>query len=262
MQSPVRFKPELLRKPLLRRQDVVTLLRHFALITYYVEPEKIRPILHPRFRPTLIETPQGPRALLSVVPFEDEGFHFVGLPFLRWHFGQTNYRIYVEDEQTGEQAVWFLGTTLASWTVNIPHYLWKLPWHKAKMQFTCHYDEKNRRYTNYRVSTQSDWASAELSLSDSGQPITEIAGFDDLEKGLITLTHPLRGYYWRRDGQLGGYNIWHDQLHLTYGEAIQAEFGLPDRLGLVARGDLSQIHSVMLQPLTEFAIYLPPKRIL
>lgn len=72
--------------------DVVTTLAHFAIITYTVPAEILRPMIPERFELELIDTDHGPRALMSVVPFEDRDFRFAALPFAKLRFGQTNYR--------------------------------------------------------------------------------------------------------------------------------------------------------------------------
>lgn len=237
--------------------DVVTTLAHFAIVTYMVEPEHLRPHVHQRFALDTITAPDGSqKALISVVPFEDRDFRFVRFPFYKWHFGQTNYRAYVTDKQTGEHVVWFFGTSLASATVAIPRYLWQLPWHRADIRFDT--EVVDGRYQRYRMTTRSDWAEADLVLHDTGKAPQALIGFSDLEAGLLLLTHPMRGYYYRRDGKLGGYNIWHDRLQMTMGEASVANFALLDHLGLVEIGDLSTLHSILIQPETEFTIYLPP----
>ena len=270
--KPLRFTTDMLTKKPPNGFDVETTLAHFAIITYMVDPAVLRPHLHPRFELDCILAPDGTeKALLSIVPFIDQDFRFVRLPFAKWRFGQTNYRVYATDTQTGEHIVWFLGTVLDSVTVNIPRHMWKLPWHKAKIGFDVAYDAANGRYSNgtngryttYRMTTQSQWAPATLELEDSGQPIQALPGFPDLETGLVLLTHPLRGYYYRRNGTLGGYTIWHDKLQLTQGQVITAHFPLLDRLGLVKNGGLTAqrptvVHSVLIQPQTEFTIYLPP----
>ena len=240
--------------------DVVTMLEHFAIITYLVDPAALRPHIDERFEPDCVTAADGSeKALLSVVPFLDRDFRFVRFPFFKWRFGQTNYRAYVTDRTTGEHAVWFFGTSLASWTVNIPYYIWRLPWYQATINFDVAWDESAQRYSRYQFTTDSEWAPAQCTLEDSGAAVQELAGFPDLETGKVLLTHPLKGYYYRRDGSLGSYSIWHDKLQLTSGRAIQANFPLLDRLGLVKEGDLDAIHSVLIQPATEFTIYLPPK---
>lgn len=239
--------------------DVETTLVHFAIITYMVEPATLRPHLHERFDPSCIIAPDGTlKALISVVPFVDQDFRFARCPWPTWQFGQTNYRAYVTDTVTGEQVAWFFGTSLASATVAIPHLLWQLPWHHARIHFTTTYDHTQKRYIAYRMETKSRWAPATLELADTGLPPCELLGFPDLEAGLVLLTHPLRGYFYRRDGKLGSYAIWHDKVQPTVGHVVSARWPLLHGLGLVEEGALSAVHSVLLQPKIAFTIYLPP----
>ena len=259
----LQFTKDLLTRPELSGIDAVTTLRHFAIISYAIEPERLLPHLHPRFEPELITDERGhSKALISVVPFLDVDFRYANCPWPKFSFGQTNYRIYVRDNETGEHAVWFLGTTLDSWTVKIPHYLWKLPWHPGRMRFDCCYSDSMQRYLKYRMQTSNGWAPVRVSLSDTGQPIDSLIGFPTLEAGLVVLTHPLRGYYYRLDGKMGSYKIWHDRLKLTQGSCLEADFTLLDRLDLVPRNQQLQTHSVLLQYETEFTIYLPPSVVL
>ncbi|MFT7617152.1 MAG: hypothetical protein ACI97A_000786 [Planctomycetota bacterium] len=256
--NEISFNQEMLTKKTPGLFDVETTLAHFAIVTYYVDPESLRVHIDERFEPDCVETPDGKKALVSVVPFLDRDFRYVRFPWLQWEFGQTNYRAYVTDKETGEHVAWFFGTVLDSIFVNIPRHLWKLPWHRAKIRFDTSYDKEQARYTRYRMSATSDWASAELELEDSGQELKSLDGFLSLESGRVILTHPMIGAFNRRDGRLGSYSIWHDKLELTTGRAVTARFPLLHRLGLVEKGDLSGLHSVLIQPRTEFTIYLPP----
>lgn len=86
----------------------------------------------------------------------------------------------------------------------------------------------------------------------------QLAGFGPLEAGLVVLTHPLRGYFFRTDGAVGSYAIWHDRAAPTVGHVQEARYPLLASLGLVEAGDLGPIHSVLLQPAIDFTIYLPP----
>jgi uncharacterized protein YqjF (DUF2071 family) len=259
--TPARFADVSLERPDTRWCDVVTQLRHFAIVTYTVDPEKLRPLIHPRFELDCIIDSQGrQRALMSIVPFEDRDFHFVGAPWARFGFGQTNYRVYVTDRETGQRVVWFFGTTLGSWTVGVPRHLWKLPWHAGRFRFDCEWDAGARRYQRYALRTQSDWAPLEMELADTGEPVRSLEGFDDLEHGLFILTHPLTGFFHRRDGRLGSYRVWHDRLQCTSGRMVSARIGLFERLGLVSPQEQQHPHSVLIQPETEFTILLPPRR--
>src|SRR5262245_34028098 len=111
----LRFTPDLLRKPPVTAWSAETTLRHFAIVTYWVEPDSLRPHLHPRFAPDVVRTGDGrAQALVSVVTFLDHDFRFAAVPWFARSFGQTNYRCYVTDTATGEHVVWFFGTCLSS----------------------------------------------------------------------------------------------------------------------------------------------------
>lgn len=262
MTVPTVFTSAMLTRPALAGLDVLANLEHFAIISYAVPPERVRPHVDSRFELDCFVGADGaPRVWVSVVPFEDQDFRLAAVGWPRFRFGQTNYRTYVIDRQTGERAVWFFGTTLDSWFVVVPRNVWKLPWHRGRVRFSCDFDEKENRYTRYRMVTKSAWAPVELEIEDSGRPVSALEGFPDLEAGLVALTHPLTGVYYRRDGQLGTYGIWHDRLQCTSGRIVKARFGLLERLGIATRAEQAAPHSVLLQRRTEFAIHLPPRRL-
>jgi hypothetical protein len=192
------------------------------------------------------------------VPFEDAGFHFVRLPIVRFHFCQTNYRIYVIDKRTGERVVWFLGTTLGSWTVHMSRLLWKIPWHSARYQTQHRWDGVNDRYAQFRYDVKSRWASATIDLRDTGEPVACVPGFTNRDDMMLCLTHPVVGYYHRLDGVLGSYSVSHDLLTITRAEPVELYFGLFERLGVLSREEMLTPHSVFLCPKTEFHIYMPP----
>ncbi|GAB1422262.1 hypothetical protein MASR2M15_24850 [Anaerolineales bacterium] len=257
----LRFTDDLLQEPRTKILDVRTQLKHFALINYAIPVERVRPHVDARFELDAYQAEDGKSYVwVSVVPFEDVQFHFVNFRWLQFHFGQTNYRTYIIDRQTGERGVWFFGTVLGGWPVIIPRYIWRLPWHYGKIRFDCVYDTHAQRYSRYQLSTDSDWANLELELEDTGKPISKLKDVEDLEDGLVRLTHPLLGVYYRNDGTLGQYRVWHDRLHCTEGQVKQAKFNLLMRLGLFKHEEEAlQPHSVFIQHQTEFIIQLPPQ---
>ena len=258
----LQFTPGLLTKPFPRGLAVETTLQHFAIVTYWVDESSLRQLIHSRFEPVcLAVNGRSPRALVSVVTFLDRDFRFAAFPYVKRSFGQTNYRAYVQDTQTGEQVAWFFGTCLDSVSVVVPRYLWRLPWYRARMEFDCRYDQAAARYSAYKVRTHSGWAPARLAVEDSGKPLVALAGISNLEAGLVLLTHPMRGYFFRSDGALGTYTVWHDRTLPTVGKIQEASYPLLQRLGLVDDGDRKDIHSVLLQRSIDFTIYLPPSRV-
>src|SRR5262245_10316331 len=104
----LRFTPGLLTRPAPRGLAVETTLQHFAIVTYWVTVADLQRHLHPRFAPVALDDGRGGRrALVSVVTFLDRDFRFVAFPWITRSFGQTNYRAYVVDGETGEQVAWF-----------------------------------------------------------------------------------------------------------------------------------------------------------
>lgn len=256
-----RFAEHLTIRPKTSGIDIVSTLRHFAIITYTVDVERLAALLPARFEPTTVTLDGQTHGLLSVVPFLDDDFTFTNIPFPKLQMGQTNYRAYVRDRESGELAVWFFGTSLDSWTNVVPHRLWRLPWHAGRIRFDCELDEATGLYRSYAMETASKWAPARVRLSQAAEMASQphnLAGFPDDETGLVVLTHPLTGYYYRRDGKLGSYHIWHDRLALKPASLVSAEFGLLERLGLVSQAEQQTPHSVLLMPETVFTIYLPP----
>lgn len=258
----LRFTPTLLSKPVPRGLAAETTLLHFVIVTYVVDPLALRTHLHPRFEPDCIGTDgAAPQALVSVVTFLDRDFRFVACPWFKSSFGQTNYRSYVTDTVTGDHVAWFFGTCLDSLSVAIPRYGWRLPWHRARMAFDCRYDERTNRYSSFNVETRSRWAPALLEIEDSGEPPRELTGFSNLEAGLVLLTQPTRGFFFRQDGALGSYSIWHDRLRPSVGKVKGAQYRLLQKLGLIPEGECRNVHSVLIQRSVDFTIYLPPVKI-
>lgn len=94
----LKFTSELLTRPAISPGDVETSLEHFAIVSYAVAPERVRPHVHPSFDLDCFVGPDGkPFVGVSMVPFEDQDFRFAALPWLKFRFAQTNYRTYVID---------------------------------------------------------------------------------------------------------------------------------------------------------------------
>lgn len=245
-------------RPAPRGIDVQCGLQHFAIITYAVPAERFHGLFPARFRLDTVDIDGCAMGLLSVVPFVDVDFTSAVFPFPKFTMGQTNYRIYIIDTESGERCVWFLGTTLDSWTLLVPRHAWKLPWHAGTVRFDCVFDQATGTYARYRMHTRSDWADAAVELAQSGDEHFDFPGFPDSESARVYLTHPLAGFYHRRDGKLGTYRVWHPELAVKPARLLSARFDLLSRLGLVREAEQQSPYSVLIEPLNEFTIYLPP----
>jgi uncharacterized protein YqjF (DUF2071 family) len=245
-----------LPRPAVRWRDVVTTLGDFAIITYAVDPAALAATLPAGFAPDVFTLADGSRrAFVSAVPFQDQDFRFGFAPWLKFRFGQTNYRAYVTYQ--GRRCVWFFGTSLATPWVAIPRYGWKLPWHHDRIRIRASW--QGERCVRYQLRTTGAWGAAEADLAGTDEPTGVLDGFADAEETAVVLTHPLAGYYHRRDRRLGGYAVWHQRLELRRGAATHTRFDVFTRLGLVRPG--AAPHSVLLQRSTEFVILLPPRRL-
>lgn len=243
--------------------DIRSTLLHFALINYSVPIERLRPHL-PSERFDIVPFSIGGRrcGLLSVVPFLDDDFRFVKIaPFLKFRFAQTNHRLYVIDRKSGEHVVWFFGTTLGSRVVHLARGLWRIPWHYARYQWDCTFDESVGRYTTYRWQIMSPWSSGEIELEDTGRPAGTVDGFDSLQQMQLILTHPVEGFFRRLDGRLGTYSVWHDEISLRIAHPRLLYFSLYERLNIMTREEMSRPHSVFLCPSVVFDVHMPPRKV-
>ena len=258
MQSKLNFYDILHPCPQTKGIDVVSTLQHFAIVTYAVDPSRLEHLLPKRFKLDTVEIEGETKALLSVVPFYDLDFRPALLNFPKLSMGQTNYRIYVVDSKSGEKVVWFIGTTLDSWSTVVPAYVWKLPWYRGRIQFSCDYDAVNQVYKTYSMTTTSDWAPAHLKLKQEVEMPFTLEGFEGKESALVFLTHPLTGYFHRQDGKVGTYGVWHKQLQVKPAKLISAHFELLSKINILTQVEQQHPHSVLVQAEAEFTIFLPP----
>lgn len=258
MQEKRKLKDYLIDRPKPKGIDIHCGLKHFSIITYAVPAERFQGILPERFQLDTVDINGKKMGLISVVPFIDVDFTSAVFLFPKFTMGQTNYRIYIIDTKTGERCVWFLGTVLDSWTLTVPKYLWNLPWHAGKISFDCTLNEASGLYDKYHMETQSSWAEASVDLAQSESDLFDFPGFPDTESALVYLTHPLAGFYYRRDKKLGTYRVWHKDLDVKPAKLRSAKFKLLSDLGIVPESEQQDPYSVLIEPINEFTIYLPP----
>ncbi len=214
--------------------DIRSDLLHFALINYAVPKTRLEPYIpSERFEILEFDIDGNRQAMLSVVPFVDADFSFYRLfPWFKFRFPQTNHRVYVIDKATGEPVVWFFGTTLGSRVVHLARALWRIPWYGARYHVDCLFDETVGRYKTYQMGIKSEW---------------------------LILTHPVDGYFYRLDGRIAGYAVWHEIIPLTSGKPRHLYFSLYEKLGIMTREEMQQPTSIFLCPRIPFEIYMPPK---
>jgi len=235
--------------------DIRSDLLHFALINYAVPKNCLEPYIpSERFEILEFDVDGRQQAMLSVVSFVDADFCFYRLfPWFKFYFPQTNHRLYVIDKATGEPVVWFFGTTLGSRVVHLARTLWRIPWFGARYHVDCLFDEIAGRYKTYQMQIKSDWCAAQIEIEDTGKPVE----LSDDER--LILTHPMDGYFYRLDGRVGGYAVWHELIPLTAGKPRQLYFSLYEKLGIMTKEEMQKPTSIFLCPRTPFEIYMPPR---
>jgi len=232
--------------------DAHSRMRDFAIVTYDVAPDALARHLPRGIAPDVFTLDDGRRrAFVSAVPFHNDDFRPGFFPLFGFAFGQTNYRAYVT--ALGRRCVWFFGTSLASRFVVVPRYVWRLPWHFVRMRFAC--DWGAGRYVH--SATGSEWGDAEIDATITDAPTGRLDGFADEEETALVLTHPLEGFLACRTSGVATYSVWHERLELRRALVSCARFRVFEDLGLV--GTDQAPHSVLVQPKTEFTIYLPPR---
>ena len=239
-----------------RWTDAVTLLRHFALVTFDVDPAALAAVIPATLRPETRWLADGrERAFVSAVSFRDVDFRFRGFEIYRTSFNQTNYRAYVLGPD-GRRAVHFFETTLDSRLSVIPRRLWGMPWYPGHTEIEATWD--GTRCRSYRHVCTGERNAVDAEFAGVDEPLTRFDGFDALEEAAAVLTHPLDGFYVRPSGRLGRYSVWHERLRPSLGRSIRARYEVFERLRLVEPGRVP--HSVLLQPEIEFDVHLPPTR--
>lgn len=112
------------------------------------------------------------RALVSAVSFRDVDFRFRLVPFIRLGMLQTNYRTYVR--AGGARAVWFLGSTLTSRSVEVPRRLWSMPWHRVDATLEVTWDGQVCR--SWRSTVTGSWGGMDVELAGSAEPMGRLDG--------------------------------------------------------------------------------------
>jgi uncharacterized protein YqjF (DUF2071 family) len=234
----------------------LTTLEDIAIVTYDIDPHALAALLPPWIEPEVLTLADGRQhALISAVSFRDVDFRFRLLPFARLGMLQTNYRAYVR--AGGERAVWFLGSTLTSRSVEVPRRLWSMPWHRVDATLEAAWDGPVCR--SWRSTVAGSWGGMDVALSGTPEPMGRLDGMADEAETAMLLTHPLVGYYRRLDGQVAGYRVWHEPMHPTQGSALRARYDVLEDAGLVTPGQAP--HSVLMERRSDFIVYLPPTRL-
>lgn len=240
------------RRPAHRPWHATTALDDLALITYAVDPGRLREQLPADFEPEVTEVEGRERGLVSAVPFRDRDFRFRGTPIITLSCGQVNYRAYVR--RRGVRGVWFFGTSLDSRLVAIPRLLWKMPWHRDRIDLEARWSEHG--CDSWSLGVSGGWGPARVVLSDASErPHLDWLG----DLGAPMLLDPVDGWYRRRDGTVGHYSVWHRPLEPLEARVESAHFTVLEDLGLVEPAS-SPVSALVVRSV-DFDVHTPPRRV-
>lgn len=243
----------LVTEPRQRLTDVSSDMLGFAITTWDVAPSLLARQLPHGLEPECFQLRGDERALVSAVTFSNTNFYVGFAPFVKLSCAQTNYRAYVKRD--GRRAVWFFGTSLDSMFVALPRYVWRLPWHRVRVQ-TKH-DLGDHLVYDWRG--EAPGAEERLLLHGTGERLAVLPGFSGAAETHEVLTHPTVGYVRRQNGDVVSYGVSHAPLVMEVATPAEARFELFERLGLVEAGQAP--HSALVQRSTRFLVLLPPRRV-
>ena len=240
--------------------NVHTKLEHFSIITYLVEKEKLEKHIPDEYEIFTLKRDATEYGLISAVTFVDKDFNFKNLfPFYKVNFPQTNYRCYIIDKKNGENCAWFFGTGIGSKLVNIPKYVWKMPWFYS--DYKTIFRLENEIYSEYNIKIKADHADAIIDIVQDANLVFNKLDFESLEEATLILTHPVTGYFNRSDDKIGRYKIWHPKMEISIGKANNLYFEKFEHLNLLNKDQMKNPYSILLTKEIDFIIDLPPKKI-
>ena len=192
-------------------------LLHRSILSYAVPSERVRALVPMEF--TLGETTG-----LAIESFLDSG---------GTNFEQTNYRLHVS--LRGQPCSWLLGASLGSLSGVTARHLYPLPWHLSAMEFQVVRDATSDCYKSYRLSTQSQWASANWEIVDTGLPMR------------METPPEVTDYFVRRDGAIGSYQTIYQAGLTTGGQLKVGRCDMLNSLGLLNATEVLHPVSAVLQ---------------
>jgi hypothetical protein len=204
-----------------QNQRFLARLRHFSILIYATESERVRRLLPPSFAPQELTIAGRKVSLISVISHLDIGSPVPGAS----GFEQTSYRL--ATIYNGREAQWLLGLSIGSLSALPARGLWLAPANLGAMEFKTSYNAEQRRYQRYRLSTQSRWENADWVLAGNGASLdpNQLRSFIDYEN--------ISDYFIRRDGAVGARQIQYTNESFQQGKLVAARSDLLTRLGLL-----------------------------
>jgi uncharacterized protein YqjF (DUF2071 family) len=230
-------------------------LRHFAIVSYRVPVERLRPHIDPAFS---IDThTDGGRecGCVSVVMFLNDRIRALYAPRPRFSFLQTNYRAYVTYQE--RPGVWFFRIVQHSWIASLYRRALRVPAYSAPLRLDYDLDQASGLYRRYQVDCDSDPNRLSMTIEGSAEPVPAHEVFGPSEASVPFFTYRLDGYFYKTGSrQVAHLPVWHAPLQPQAGRVTQARLGVYEDLGIIEPEEALSTVSVLLAP--ELQMYAKP----
>lgn len=214
----------------------------FLLVTYAVPVERVRPHLPAGLAPDTVTSADGtPLGLFSATFFHTRDLHLAALPFPRFSYRQSTFRVYCHTPE-GKGGVFFLGTYLEP-----PGYYLQRPLAQNARQAAFQ--------TETNFSPGGEW-NAHIQAR-AGNEVLELdaAGLDeppDDPEFAEWITQRLYGWLRRTTGGYGEQEVGHTVLPTRGGTLRHARIDRFTNVGLLTEAEARQPYAVHFTPSASF----------
>jgi uncharacterized protein YqjF (DUF2071 family) len=231
-------------------------VRNFALVTHAVPADRVRPHLPSSYTlETFVEEGEE-RCLVSATCFCNHGFRWSATPYPKLTFDESTYRTYVTHR--GRRGVYFLRRFLSRPLAFGPQRLFEANAALAHFEVETRVDESG--YHAYVHRVQSGATHNHFSIKAVDDP-SAIPPFDDGEEMAQHITYRLHGFFTASAGFQGHMPVSHRRMTPWAGELLSARFDTWTELGILEEHELTEAHSVLVEPLVQFRLH-PPRPLL
>lgn len=226
-------------------------LRHFAMVTYAVPPDRIRRLIPAQFDlDTRPDEAGREQAYVSVVMFENHRIRALLAPWPKFTFPQVNYRAYIRKQDA--PAVWFFRVVQRSWVATLYRRLIRTWTYAAPLRLTYDFDESNRRYRSLSMDCDAPGDRLHIAVGEADVDWTGDPSFGSRAELVRFFTD-------RSDGYLGELKservlhmpVWHAPMDPQFGTLLTAKVGVYEDLGILPASEQNTARNVLLQPSVE-----------
>jgi hypothetical protein len=227
-------------------------VRNFALITYAVPAERVRPRLPGPYTLETFHRNGQEQCLVSGTCFCNHDFRWSALPYPRLTFDEGTYRVYVTHR--GRRGVYFFRRFLSSPVALVPQRVVDANVAVGVFDVETRFDDSG--YGLYTCCVQSGEAENSFTVRAGEVPPRKMpfASGDELAQHITYRTH---GFFQTTAGLQGHMPVSHRRMAPWSGELVSARFDTWTQLGIVRAEEVSEPYSVLIEPAVNFLLHPP-----